>query len=60
MSSMLRRSHHDDNPGYSGIAGQMLFPMPSPCTPVRVEGQMFVLYAADYLCNRHAHLYENF
>jgi len=38
----------------------MLFPMPSPCTPVRVEGQMFVLYAADYLCNRHAHLYENF
>jgi serine/threonine protein kinase, bacterial len=27
---------------------------------ITYEGQMFVLYAADFLCNRHAHLYENF
>jgi len=27
---------------------------------ITYEGQMFVLYAVDYLCNRHAHLYENF
>ena len=24
------------------------------------DGQMFMLYAANYLCNRHSHLYENF
>ncbi len=27
---------------------------------ISYDGQMFMLYAANYLCKRHAHLYENF
>lgn len=27
---------------------------------ITYDGQMFMLYAANYLCRRHAHLYENF
>jgi serine/threonine-protein kinase len=27
---------------------------------ITYDGHMFMLYAANYLCNRHAHLYENF
>jgi serine/threonine-protein kinase len=27
---------------------------------ITYEGHMFMLYSANYLCNRHAHLYENF
>ena len=27
---------------------------------ITYDGHMFMLYAANYLCNRHAHRYENF
>jgi hypothetical protein len=27
---------------------------------ITYDGQLFMTYAAEYLCNRHAHLYANF
>jgi serine/threonine-protein kinase len=27
---------------------------------ITYDGEMFMLYAAEFLCNRHSHLYDNF
>jgi hypothetical protein len=27
---------------------------------ITYDGQMFMTYAAEFLCNRHSHLYDNF
>jgi serine/threonine protein kinase, bacterial len=27
---------------------------------ITYDGQMFMIYAAEFLCNRHSHMFENF